>query len=405
MNLKVIFYNPYPNGMALTRRIHHYCKGIVEAGGSAQILIPEPSEWSAQSAKNTLTSGTYEGVNFEYTCGTTISSRSHRKQRLLKLKGLKRITLLLAKDRKRTDAVLLITNRCRIILYFFGLCRILGLVYIQEKGELPFVNRPPRNFLQRLYQRIYKRYIYKCFDGIIVVSTSLNEYLRTRIRKNARLLHIPIIADPEEFRTTKKQKMVGRTVVCCGVNQKKDGVFTVVRAFEKISANFADVTLYVIGVSPKTREELGQLVKRLGLVHRVVLTDYISREELIQILCNASVLALAKPSSLQAKYCFPSKLAEYLATGNPVVITRTGAIPRYLQDGVNAFIAEPDSHITFAEKLEFVLANPTLAEKVGQKGRWLALTKFSYKVHTARISSFVKDLMYQRSQYSVPTME
>ncbi len=293
MNIKIILYNSYPNGMALTRRIHHYCKGIVEAGGSAQILIPEPSEWSAQSSKNTLPSGTYEGVDFEYTCGITIRSRSHCKQRLLKLKGLTRTTLLLAKDRKRTDAVLLITNRCRPILYFFGLCRILGLVYIQEKGELPFFNRPPRNFLQRLYQRIYKRYIYKCFDGIIVVSDALNEYFRTRIRKNARLLHIPIIANPEEFRTTKKQKIVGRTVVCCGVNQKKDGVFTVVRGFEKVSARFADVTLYVIGSFPKTKEELGRLVIRLGLERRVVLTDYISREELRQMLCNASVLALA----------------------------------------------------------------------------------------------------------------
>lgn len=404
MNLKVIFYNFYPNGMATTRRIHHFCKGIVEAGGYAQILIPEPSETASKFPENTLLRGTYEDVDFEYTCKTTVWPRgriSRIRRRFLMIKGLVRATTTLIRDRRQTDAVLLVChNRLLPILYFYALCRVTRIPYLHERGEFPFFDCPPRSFLQRLYQRMYKRYIYKCFDGIIVVSTALYEYFRTQIRKNARLLYIPIIADPEEFQTKRKEKMVGRTVVCCGVNQMKDGVFTVVRAFEKVSAIFSDVTLYVIGAFPKTKEELERLVKRLGLAHRVVLTDYISRDELRQILCNASVLALAKPSSLQAKYCFPSKLAEYLATGNPVVITRTGGIPRYLQDGVNAFIAEPDSDKAFAEKLEFVLENPTLAEKVGQKGRRLALETFNYRVQSKRFRGFVQELN-KKSVYKI----
>ena len=49
------------------------------------------------------------------------------------------------------------------------------------------------------------------------------------------------------------------------------------------------------------------------------------------------MLVLARPDNIQAKGGFPTKLGEYLATGNPVVVTKVGEIPNYLIDGVNAF--------------------------------------------------------------------
>lgn len=68
-----------------------------------------------------------------------------------------------------------------------------------------------------------------------------------------------------------------------------------------------------------------------------------------QMLKNAEALVLDRPNSLQAQYGFPTKLGEYLLTGNPVVVTKVGDIPLYLKDGVSALLSEDRNPKEFAE--------------------------------------------------------
>ena len=49
-------------------------------------------------------------------------------------------------------------------------------------------------------------------------------------------------------------------------------------------------------------------------------TGRTSPEVMPQILTDASILALARPNNVQSQNGFPTKLGEYLATGNPVAI-------------------------------------------------------------------------------------
>lgn len=399
MDLKIIMYAPYPHGMASTVRIHNYAKGIAEAGGKVQVLVPRPTERYLDTARNTDIRGVYEAVDFEYTCGTTARPDSFIKRRLLEIRGILRAGRILVRDRKEIDAVLLVTNHCLSILYFALLCKALGLLYLQEKSEMPFFSRVPRNIFERVYQYLYKQHIYKLFDGILVISHSLYEYFQTRMRKTAKLLLVPIIVDPEEFLNQEKNSQQLSIALCGALTESKDGVLTLIRAFKRISDKFNNLTLYLIGgtVGHKDEVQSRQLVRELCLESRVVFTGYVSKERLRSLMCNASVLALAKPSNLQADHCFPSKLAEYLATGNPVVVTNTGEIPLYLQDGVNAFITEPDSDAAFARKLDFALSNPELAQEVGQRGRELALDTFNYRIHSRRIMKFIQGLKSKRS--------
>jgi glycosyltransferase involved in cell wall biosynthesis len=137
---------------------------------------------------------------------------------------------------------------------------------------------------------------------------------------------------------------------------------------------------------------LNQLVTDLNLNDRVHFTGKIERDNMPAYLCHAKVLALARPSSLQSLGGFPTKLGEYLATGNPVVVTKVGEIPSYLRDGENAYLAEPDSPELFAAKLEFVLSNYETAKAVGKKGSELVKTYFNYRYQSKRILEFVHSL-------------
>jgi glycosyltransferase involved in cell wall biosynthesis len=86
---------------------------------------------------------------------------------------------------------------------------------------------------------------------------------------------------------------------------------------------------------------------------------------------------LDRPQSRQAKYGFPTKLGEYLLTGNPVVVTSVGDIPLFLKDGESAYLVEPDNIEEFAAKLDYVLSHYEESKRVGQNGREVALKHFS----------------------------
>ena len=63
----------------------------------------------------------------------------------------------------------------------------------------------------------------------------------------------------------------------------------------------------------------------------IVFTGIVSAADIPQILKNAAVLALDRPDSLQAQCGFPTKLGEYLLTENPVIVTKVGDIPLFLE--------------------------------------------------------------------------
>lgn len=96
-----------------------------------------------------------------------------------------------------------------------------------------------------------------------------------------------------------------------------------------------------------------------------------------QLLKNAEILALDRPDSLQAQCGFPTKLGEYLLTGNPVVVTKVGDIPRFLVHEESALLANQRDPQDFAEKIKWALDNPVLVRKIGETGEKIALREFN----------------------------
>jgi len=134
------------------------------------------------------------------------------------------------------------------------------------------------------------------------------------------------------------------------------------------------------------------LVSDLNLSDKVIFTGKLPRNGIPQYTCNAEILVLARPRSLVADAGFPSKLTEYLATGNPVVATDVGEIPVYLSDGKNAYIAEAGSSEAFSGKLIHILENYEEARAIGINGRDVALTFFNYSYQSKRVIQFISSL-------------
>lgn len=396
MNIIVIANGSFPIGMASTNRLVSYCKGIVDLGHYVKVIVLCPHEREGDKIKNTQVKGRYAGIDYVYASGTTIWPSGNIRKLFVLVKGLiyaQLITINFARQQK-IDVLHFGSGstKFRYVIPFFILSRIFKAKLTREKSEYPVFELKPNKF-SCLYKTIARKYLYKFFDGMMIMTTSLMEYFKQHTRKGAKLILIPMTVEPERFSANRKNTdKKNKFIVYCGyLWGDKDGVDYLVKAFHKVATTHQDAMLSLIGdISNQVEyKKLQRLIDDFGLTSRVIFTGKVARDDMPKLLQGATMLALARPMSLQAQGGFPTKLGEYLATANPVVITKVGDIPLYLTDNETAFLAEPNDVDSFAEKIEFVLSNPDIAEKVGLAGKRLTEEVFNYKYQAKRIMEFL----------------
>lgn len=229
-------------------------------------------------------------------------------------------------------------------------------------------------------------------NGLFVISYHLKDYFVEK-GVNADKIHLyRMIVDPSRFEQLEKQKDGVTYIAYCGTAvNRKDGVNILIQAFPEVVKYRPDIQLYIIGATPwdKDNNENYNLIENLGLGNKVVFTGIVDALAMPQILKNAEVLVLARPDNVQSNYGFPTKLGEYLLSGNPVVVTSVGDIPRYLKDGENALLAIPDSPQSLADKIIWALEHKNDAIEIGGNGRKTALEFFNPQKEAEHILNII----------------
>ena len=374
MRIGIVNTLPVPSGQASVNRLLSYSKGMVEMGDQITVLSSAYAETAA---------GEVNGVKF-INCGK-------KGGRLGLLFALKKILSMVKKE--RYDAVILVSNSLLLIYPLAIVCKKKGIKLIQEKSEFPFVLMK-KGLIRKLWASFYTSTTYKLFDGLIVMTKPLIDYFATKVKKRCKLIEVPMTVDLERFAIGKTESKYGNYIAYCGnMAGNKDGVMNLIEAFDIASKQIKDVKLLLIGESstPEDLVRIKEYAKDRG-DGRVIFYGRASREEMPQLLVNAKALALARPSSLQSTGGFPTKLGEYLATSNPVVVTAVGDIPRFLNDA-NSFIVEPDNNQAFAMQIVKIFSDYANAQEVGKYGREVAEQNFNYKVQSPRLHDFIQDLI------------
>lgn len=263
-----------------------------------------------------------------------------------------------------------------------------NIIVYHERTEHPNVLKLRFGFAQ-------KRYLSACtkLSGLFVISTSLKQFFISIGVPENKITIVNMTVDPQRFDGVIKESVSEKYIAYCGTaSNNKDGVNKLIEAFGIVAQRHKDVKLYIIGKTPSKEDISGnlKLIEALGIKESVVFTGVVSAADMPQILTNAAVLALARPNNLQAQNGFPTKLGEYLLTGNPVVVTSVGDIPLFLKDQESALIAEPGNIQEFADKLCFALEKPEIAHNIGLAGREVALSYFNASVETLKIINIIK---------------
>jgi glycosyltransferase involved in cell wall biosynthesis len=135
--------------------------------------------------------------------------------------------------------------------------------------------------------------------------------------------------------------------------------------------------------------QLKNKIETFGLNDIISFLGSKNPDEIPAILSNSDLLVLARPNNSQAKAGFPTKLGEYLASRKPIVITKTGEIPKYLIDNRSAYLATADDINNFADKVIFAL-NDENAEMIGKNGYEVADKYFNYHLYGNEILDLIR---------------
>lgn len=277
------------------------------------------------------------------------------------------------------------------------LIKVKTLIELNEFNDIYKGEGATSNFLQRRKGRkeceLFLKTI-KQIDLFAVMTTTLIGYYSKLAKPEAKFMLLPMTVDLSRFANTPNERNDCQRpyVAFTGtMNNHKDGVDILIKAFAKIADKYPHVCLYLAGFWHSDVIMQEKLIADLGLQGRIHYIGTLNREQIPAFICNASVLALSRPDSHQAQGGFPTKLGEYLATGNPVCVTKVGEIPDYLENNVSAFMAMPGNVDSFADALDRALRDEAKAQIVGANGRKVAENSFDANKQAMRLAEFIKE--------------
>ena len=384
----------FPAGAASAAALRLIGRALVEAKAHVTVLLPKPGEPSV-GILNPPHIGSYEGMRFEFTCGTAIRSPHFFKRRCDAARGFVVLWLRLIQKRiacgRKGLCVYLYGEAPSLCLPVLLLAKVLRFPVIVELCEwqpaFPSANR---------FSNCYHRIRVRLADGVLAISEDLERRavaLLPAARKQNVLLH-SILMDANELSAegSEAESIEGPYVLWCGsVGGYFESITWLIRCCALVARRVEGLKLVVVGpITDSLRQRLLGEITAVGLPeNQVIAKGYVSRRELLALYSGALALLAPLDSSDRSRARFPWKIGEYLATGRPVITNGVGEISRYFTDGENALVARPDDEEDFASKIEFVAKNRALADRIGAAGRELSLRHFHYATFGERLLQFV----------------
>lgn len=389
----IITSEPFPEGMAGTNRIISLCKGFLANNLSAEVIGISKYITDGCCINNSV-AGIHEGIRYS----NIFKSLKKNNNIFLRVftEFFKPFLLFhWGKNRINNETLLIYySSETLPALSLYLIKKIKKSFLIKEETEHPSVRVRYRN---KVVKYLYFKIHYRLFDAVTVITQQLYDYFRKEMKFVKFLFMLPMIIDFDRFiikDNPKKQNSQVKNIVFAGIlDDQKEGINNLLKAFALTLENFPDITLSLYGEAEESQLiYYKKMCDGFSITDKVIFGGYKTRIEMNEILLDASLLVFVRPSSLQATYGFSTKLGEYLATGNPVLATEIGEVGKYLINNKNAFLCKPEA-VSIAGMMYKIFSNYDHAVSVGLEGRNCAMRFFNNILEAKKLIDKVKSSM------------
>jgi glycosyltransferase involved in cell wall biosynthesis len=178
-------------------------------------------------------------------------------------------------------------------------------------------------------------------------------------------------------------------ILIVGAPWRLKGIDLLIAAFERLSNDFPNVKLKLLGHYPD-REELDALVA--GSPRIEVLTPR-PNPEVLEIISRATVFVL--PSRSEG---VPRVILEAMAAGVPVVASDVGGIPSAVRHGESGFVVPVGDIDALETRLRQLLSDRQLRDSMGAKAHAIACTEYSEAAYVAHFTRMIESTVASASR-------
>jgi glycosyltransferase involved in cell wall biosynthesis len=261
---------------------------------------------------------------------------------------------------------------------------------ILECNTVRGMNRRPKGRFTEFIERIEEKQNIKTADIISAVSDDVRNFL---LNKYPGLDPSLVIVNPNGVNTEKFKP--------CNSNIRKfynipddatvigfSGYFAewhridiLIEAIQHIEYN---VRLLLIGTGNKSIENMLRSLASEKNKERIIFTGPVEYDRMPQYLSACDILAV--PQHEKQSHRSPIKLFEYMAMEKPIIAANVGQLKLVIENNVNGLLFEPNTE-GLISVLRRLIEDKLLRQRLGQKARIDAITKYSWKVNVERILS------------------
>ena len=169
-----------------------------------------------------------------------------------------------------------------------------------------------------------------------------------------------------------RQAEGSKDLVLWGRMEDEKGIPELLRTLKEVAGRVPEVRLHLIGEGNMT-ESYRKQAEELGVSDRVTFHGWMDASALQQFTSKCAVGVF--PSRIES---FGLSMAEAMGAGLPIIATRVGALPEFINDGVTGTLVSPGNIPALYRAILEKLENPGRAQTLADAGQELVRQRFSW---------------------------
>jgi glycosyltransferase involved in cell wall biosynthesis len=238
--------------------------------------------------------------------------------------------------------------------------------------------------LGRLSQRMYFQTL-KQAERILVTVDTLRHTLPGQFQASIQV--IPFGIDTTQFTPCERRPSAPPTILFLANLLKRKGLRFLLEAMPLIISEIPDVQLIVVGGGP-SEIYFKELAAKLEISSNINFVGRVEHSRTVEFFQQCDL------------YCLPSlgepfgvSLLEAMACGKPVVATKAGGIPSFVESGRCGYLVPTRDSQALASRIIEILSNRPLAAKMGRHNRDLCINKYDWETVVDKIETVYRDVL------------
>lgn len=346
-------------------KMEYMARGLNELGCSTLAI----NNWASSANGNMDETGiSKEGVEY----------RTFNRNGKINIIENYRKTCRILKERKsnnKTNIAILSTSRSHYMLLDIIAARKCGyktlFLFHEWRSALKM-----HSIFHKIDAWIKDHIIIRLFDAYLPISHYLLEKSNNVSKKKKKLI-VPVLADFSKI--PQQGNIKERFTYCCGIWFIMRHPMLLDAMDMLVEKHLNSELVLILSGNKKDIVLFKENVKTRRCANNITIRTRVPFDELNDIYSSSLGLIIPlEPDSIADTARFSQKIAEYIATGRPIITNAVGEIPYYFKDKESAYITEYSAE-GFYKAMDEIIREQDKAIQVGNNGFEVGKTHFDYR--------------------------